>query len=162
MKRHLLASMCLVLATGCTSNDQPDIPNGIVVVGKIVRSGKPLELKNANIGVETIELAVVPLNTTNPGAGTEYAMAAADGSFRIEGPGRGVSPGKYRLAVFYRNDGVSSDGLNGAFSETSSPIEFDVPEDEMGGEVDLEEIDLDNYQQASSDDVNSEANAESN
>ena len=109
-----------------------------------------MELKNAEIGVETLEIAVVPADDRNA-ANTEYALASPDGSFRVEGPGRGVAPGKYRLAVFHRNDGVMSDGLNGAFSEKSSPIEFEISEDQVGGEFDLKTIDLDEVAKPSED-----------
>jgi hypothetical protein len=75
----------------------------------------------------------------------ESAHVAVDGSFRLEGPGRGIKPGRYKLAVYQRDRGPGSDLLAGAFSEKNSPIEVDIPEDRRGRKHDLGVIELDDH-----------------
>lgn len=133
-------AVCL-LATGCGGGYTPD--TGVIVTGKIVKGGKPLEVPNRDIGLGNVEVLVVPLDPTAESAEPFSDLAQEDGSFRILGKGRGVSPGKYRLAVHQQDQGFGSDMLQGAFSETKSPIEIDVPADKVGGTLDLGVIDLD-------------------
>jgi hypothetical protein len=59
------------------------------------------------------------------------------------GPGAGISPGKYKLAVLQHDQGPGSDLLKGAFSRDKTPIRIEIPPAKLGGTHDLGVIDLD-------------------
>ncbi len=158
---HLLAcavAAALLVAAGCSSG--PKIEVGVIVKGKLVQDGQVIRSKSTEPtppGVEENALEVIfyPIGETK----TDQFYAdynIEDGSFVFEGRGKGIPPGKYRLVVtqsealaggFDYDPGeadsrAATDMFGGAFSHAKSPFEFDVPEDKVGGELDLQTIDL--------------------
>lgn len=136
-----LTLVCICALAGCSSGYQP--PKGVTVVGVIVKDDKPLVVPNREVGLGSVEIILVPqAEAVAAGAEPFSTQAAEDGSFSVIGPGQGIMPGKYRLAVYQRDQGPSSDQLNGEFSEANSPIEVDVPASKAGGKHDLGKLDL--------------------
>lgn len=127
---------CLLLS-GCG----PSIPKGVVVKGKVVKAGQPMQVQRRDIGLGMVELHLVPKQ--GDAEGIERALATEDGSFTFAGPGKGVKPGEYRLAIFHREMGPPGDLLNGAFSDQASPIIVHLAADKVGTTLDLGTIDLD-------------------
>ena len=116
---------------------------GVIVRGRIVKSGQPLVVPNREVGLGNVEVILVPIGGGNAGRGTGSRVGAEDGSFEIVGPGLGVRPGTWRLAVYQQDQGYGSDMLEGAFSEEASPITIEVPADER--KTDLGTIDLGSF-----------------
>jgi hypothetical protein len=133
----VLGCVCLV-ALGCGGYKPPE---GLLVKGKILKGGKPLEVTRPDVGLGFVEVRLVPLDDAAKKHGAESCHAEQDGSFTIIGAGKGVSPGKYRLAFFHFKEGFGRDELDGAFSDTKSTLEVVVPADKSGP-VDLGTIDL--------------------
>jgi hypothetical protein len=110
-----------------------------------------LEVPHREVALGSVEVQLVPagLATLAPGEETtlqiENTSADADGNFEIVAGGRGVPPGQYRLAVYQHDRGYDSDRLAGAFSAKKTPIEIDVPEDKLGGSLDVGTIDLNDH-----------------
>lgn len=132
-----LGAVCVLLA-GCGGAQTG--PKGVTVTGTIVKDGKPLDVPNREAGLGNVLVSLVPLGPSPKAA--EHALAGKDGSFKILGPGRGIPPGKYRLAVQQQDRGPGSDMLKGRFSEKSSPVEVEIPADKLDGAHDLGPIDL--------------------
>lgn len=144
-RRWNSAALCFVAATwasaiGCSGN--PPVDQGVIVKGKLVNDGKPLEVPNREIGLGRVELQLIA-----PGAGGELEAAEAlpDGSFEFLGPGKGVKPGEYKLVVLQQDKGFGSDMLEGKFNEVNSPIKVSVPADKLGATHDLGVVDLKTY-----------------
>jgi hypothetical protein len=115
----------------------------VIVAGKVLKGGQPLAVPRADVGFGMIEVALVPENASiGP---RETATASSDGSFEVLGMGKGVPPGRYKLAIFQRDKGVDSDALEGAFSDEKTPISVDVTKDKLGGKLDMKVIELDSY-----------------
>jgi hypothetical protein len=134
-------SLSLVILAGC-STGAPAPPSGVTVVGKIVKGGQPLQAERLPPGEFIGEVTFVPLAT---GGSREQEPLKVDGSFQEAGLGKGIAPGKYRVAVLHFIRGRGTDGLAGAFSEQASPITIDVPTDKIGGTFDVQTIELDDF-----------------
>lgn len=132
---------CLLAWTGC-GDGNPPVQKGVVVKGKIVRDGKPLEVPNRDIGLGRVELLLIMPGT---GGELESALAEPDGTFVFMGPGKGVAAGSYKLVVLQQDKGFQSDMLEGAFSEANTPIQVTIPQDKLGDTHDLGTIDLATY-----------------
>jgi hypothetical protein len=130
---------CLTVA-GCSSNPTP--PAGATVTGKVVKGGSPLTAERLPPGELPAEVVLVPESSS---ATAERARLQADGTFTTKGAGRGVLPGKYKLAVYHYIKGRGSDGLGGKFSEKNTPITIEIPESKRNGTHDLGTIELDQY-----------------
>ena len=142
------ASLCMVatlcLLAGCSGGYTP--PEGVTITGVLVKGDKPLDVPNRQVGLGIVELILIPqAEAKAAGAESFTTVVAEDGSFSVIGPGQGIMPGKYRIAVYQRDQGPGTDMLQGAFSETNSPIEVDIPAAKSGGKHDLGKIDLDTY-----------------
>ncbi len=136
-RRSMILLLAALLAAGC---DGYKPPKGVVVTGKVVKDGKPLEVPRRDVGLGSVEVRIVPMGDETQKRGIETSHAEKDGTFKIVGAGRGVPPGKYRVAVLHQNQGFGSDALNGAFSDTKSPIEIEVPK--SGGSFDVGTLEL--------------------
>jgi hypothetical protein len=134
----------LVLA-GCGGGYTPE--QGVTVNGTIVKGGQPLQVPRRDVGLGSVEVQLVPTGPAAAGMGLETALVAEDGSFELRGAGRGIPPGKYKMAVYQHDQGPGSDALNGVFSDAKTPIEVEIPEDKIGSTHDLGVIDLDAYAQ---------------
>lgn len=129
---------CLLLA-GCGGGYQP--PQGVVVTGTVLQGGQPLDVPRRDVGLGMVEIKLAPV-AGGPPIGT---LCEEDGSFEIRGAGDGVPAGQYRLAVYQRDQGPTSDKLQDAFSTQNSPIIVDVPQDKLGGTLDMGVVELDKY-----------------
>ncbi len=148
-RRRFLLAMAILGCSGCGGGYSPK--DGVIVVGKVVKGGSPLDVPNREVALGVVELVLVPLSVGEDGSTLpiESTHVEADGSFRLEGPGNGMKPGRYKLAVYQRDRGYGSDLLAGAFSEQNSPIEVEIPADEIGDKHDLGVIELNDYAQKS-------------
>jgi len=118
------------------------VPKGVIVTGTVVQNGKTLDVPNREVGLGNVLISLVPLGQSQAQATVEHAMADKDGAFKVIGRGRGVPPGKYRLAVQQQDRGPGSEMLKGDFSDKTSPMEVAIPADKLGGTHSLGEIDL--------------------
>jgi hypothetical protein len=140
----LLIGLCylaMALLNGCGPSYVT--PQGAKIQGKIVKGGQPLQVPGRESGTGYIEVNMSPADPAQVGQLPDTSgMAAADGSFLIEYE-RGLPPGKYKLAVYQRDQGGDSDQLQGKFSRQNSPIIVDIDKSKIGGTIDLGTIDLD-------------------
>jgi hypothetical protein len=141
---------CLMLLAGCRrSTYTPDV--GVIVKGTILQGGVPLDVPRRDVGFGRVDVQLVPAEMLALAEGEETSLqvesgqANEAGAFEIRGGGRGVPPGKYRLAVFQRDQGFDSDALKGAFAPKRTPIEIDVPADKVGSTLDLGTIELSDH-----------------
>jgi hypothetical protein len=135
-----LAVLASWLLAGCGGSGYKP-PEGVIVKGTVLKGGKALEVPRRDVGLGNVIVKLVPV-AGSPGQ-PESSFADDKGAFVMRGPGDGIRPGKYRLAVLQQNQGPGSDLLRGAFSEAKSPIEVDVPANRVGSTHDLGTIDLD-------------------
>ena len=146
MSRGLFVGLSLlVLLAGCGGPKNPEVKPGIVIKGKVLKGGQPLVVPNQDIGVGVIEVMLSPVDA-KPGSEIQTANAKKDGTFELVRAGKGVPAGKYKLAVYQRDQGIESDQLQGAFSKETTPITIDVPEAKTGQTIELDVIELDSYQ----------------
>lgn len=137
-----------VIACLCGCGD-PNAPKpGVTVIGALVKDGVPFVLPGREVGLGDVEVQLVPLALVEAPAGVEtglqreMAVADGEGRFVIKGPGRGVPPGRYRLAILARDKGFESDALEGAFAPERTPVEVDLPETLIGRSFDVGTIDV--------------------
>jgi hypothetical protein len=144
--RVVWLGLVLVATNGCGGT--PAGPPGVTVVGVLMRAGKPFVLPGRDVGLGDVEVHLVPVGLVEAPAGTETGLQAesglADGNgrFEIKGAGRGVPPGRYRVAVFARDRGFQSDALGAAFAPERTPLEIDLPENLVGAVFDVGTVDL--------------------
>lgn len=127
----------LVGFVGCQKGYSPDA--GVIVKGKIVKEKQPLVVTGRDNGTGRVEVKLVPVQQ-GPGTDSATGNAKEDGSFEIVYAGKGVKPGKYKVAV--QQISANVDQLNGQFSDQTTTIVVDVPADKVGKTLDLGEIDL--------------------
>lgn len=138
--------LAFATCAGCAA--QPAAPPGVRVTGVLMRAGKPFVLPGRDVGLGDVEVHLVPLGLVDAAVGAETGLQAesglADGNgrFEIKGAGRGVPPGRYRVAVFARDRGFQSDALGGAFSPARTPLEIVLPEHLLDGVFDMGTVDL--------------------
>jgi len=138
--------LSLAVAAGCAR--PPSAAPGVTVVGALVRAGRPFVLPGRDAGLGDVEVQLVPVGLVGLPAGSESGLqresglADGEGRFVIKGAGRGVPPGRYRLAVFARDQGFQSDALGGAFAPERTSVEIDLPERLIGKVFDAGTIDL--------------------
>jgi hypothetical protein len=111
--------------------------------GRIVKGGQPLQITGPS-GTAWVEVNIFPADAAEASKLADTSVQTeTDGSFFVDYEGRGVPPGKYKLAVFQRNLGPGSDQLNGKFSQQSTTVTVDADSSKVGSTVDLGTIDLD-------------------
>ena len=120
-------------------------PTGVVVKGKVTKGGAPITVPNMDAGTGTVKIELFPVHANaqdqRESAGTN---SKADGSFEISGAGKGIKPGKYKLAIFADpGDGVNRVGDK--FTGSDSPIEVDVSEKNLGRTQDLGTLEVDSF-----------------
>lgn len=139
----IVFGLACLLAAGCGGSGY-NAPKGVIVTGKILKGGKPLEVPRRDVGLGNVEVRLIAIDQqSQANRGAEMASANESGVFKFVGPGQGVAPGKYRLAIFQQTQGMGSDALQGAFNETKSPVEIEVPQNKLGGTLDVGVIELD-------------------
>jgi len=137
----LICIAVLTAIAGCGSGVK--LPKGVIVKGKVLKGGIPLEAPNRAGGSSQIRVLLFPVNAGPQDQRSEaYDLATESGDFSIVYAGYGVEPGKYKLAVLQFLD-PNKDGLEGKFDPENTPMEIDVPSDKVGGTIDVGTIDLD-------------------
>ena len=107
--------LCLLLA-GCGDAK-------LRTLGRVVKGGQPLIPKDN----ESVRVTFVPILANGQPPRDHYFAEynPADGTFRPAGKDKkGMPPGKYRVAVEYKQN--RQDALGGQFDENRSPFVFDV------------------------------------
>ncbi len=145
MSSRWFAGLLLVLlgciTSGCGGG--PTTPGGIIVKGRLLNNGKPMELLRPEAGVGMLQVTLIP---SDGRLGQEGTLADKDGRFEIRGPGNGVPPGGYKLAVRHWKNGMGTkDELDGRFTEEKTPIVVDVPGALIGKTHDLGDLELSSY-----------------
>jgi hypothetical protein len=126
----LTATLCLCLLSGCGGAGR------LNARGRIVKGGTPFTVPDT----EYVRVTFFPVTADGKPPKNTYAATynGADGTFRAVGPdGKGVPPGKYRIAVAHEGK-RRNDLFRGAYDGDRSPFVFDV--DARSGEI---VIDLD-------------------
>ena len=103
--------------------------------GRLVKGGQPLVAKEG----EVIQVTFVPVPADGKPPADFYFAATdqATGTFRPAGKdGRGMPPGKYRVAVEVMKK--KKDQLGGRFDAEKSPFVFDVADESTVIEIDLD------------------------
>jgi hypothetical protein len=140
----LLGCICclaVILVAGC--GPKYSTGAGVKLKGRIVKGGQPLQITGPS-GTAWVEVNIFPANAAEASKLADTSVQTEpDGSFFIDYEGRGVPPGKYKLAVFQRNLGPGSDQLNGKFSQESTTLTVDADSSKVGSTVDLGTIELD-------------------
>jgi hypothetical protein len=128
--------ICLVLvlvATGVAGCGRGD--GKLNVIGKVLKGGAPLTVPEE----EYVRVTFFPV--TEDGSAPKNTYAAifnrGDGTFRaLGGDGKGVPPGKYRIAIEYLKNG--RDALKGAYDGDRSPFVFEVNRKTKSLTIDLD------------------------
>jgi len=98
-------------------------------VGRVLDNGLPIKAKTDNLppGDPGMRVIFIRLGGVKAGEETEaQIISAADATFELIGAdGKGIEPGKYRVAVTLGPFG-SADQLGGKYTREKSPIEIDV------------------------------------
>jgi hypothetical protein len=104
--------------------------------GKVANAGQALQVSNPMVGwVEVTFTAIGEDGKAKPG---EKFSARADqtGAFTIPGRlGKGLTPGKYRIAVRQWDPYPQTDKLNGKFDENNTKITREVGKGDL--DIDL-------------------------
>ena len=145
MRLRRIAALLFMVGTsflaGCGGT--PSAPKGVVLTGRLLNDGKPMELVRPDVGLGMVE---VILFSDNPAVPREFGKTDKEGRFEIRGPGNGVQPGSYKLAVRHWKEGKGTkDELDGRFTAEKTPIVIEVPAKNVGGKHDLGEIELTRY-----------------
>ena len=143
MRLFQIASVVgVVLLMGCGGYKAA---KGVVVVGKVTKGGAPITVPNMESKTGTVKIELVPVHA-NPQdqREAEGTLGETDGSFKISGAGKGVMPGKYKLAIF-ADPGDGLNQLGDKFTGTNSPIEVEVSDAKLGGTQDLGSIEVDSF-----------------
>lgn len=145
MHLRRFASLLLIVAgltlVGC--GGAPAAPKGVILTGRLLNKGQAMELVRPDVGLGMVE---VTLLSNNPAIPREFGKTDKDGRFEIRGPGNGVQPGSYKLAVRHWKEGKGTkDELDGRFTAEKTPIVIEVPEKKVGDKLDLGDIELSTY-----------------
>lgn len=136
---HRLASFSVfALLAGAMSGCGPSDPAGSMVTGRIVENGQPIPAPRADVGVGIVEVQLIPVGDP-PGRSIESSGATGDGKFQLVGPGSGIAPGEYEVALF-KKESDNQDYFKGKFAAGKSPIRVTIPADKA--DHDLGDIDV--------------------
>lgn len=132
-KQSHLASAALlgfILLSGC-SKDSGVAEGRTKPRGRILENGLPIKVETTDLPPGDPGLQVTFIKLGGVDAGTEYNARitdAANGSFDLIGAdGKGIPPGKYRVAITLAPFGSESqDRLKGKYSRERSKIEVEV------------------------------------
>jgi hypothetical protein len=129
----------LALLTGCGGFTPEE---GVVVTGKVTQGGQPINNPRTPVGYGGVEVQFI-------GSTAEQARSSAfcddSGNFEMTYAGKGIPPGKYKVAITIHGEGPGRDKLEGKLDETNSTIEIDVPQDKMGGKHDVGAIEVNDH-----------------
>ncbi len=145
-----LAGLLCCSAIGCSGNANPEVPEGVVLTGQVLQDGEPLKMDRPDVALGRVEIQFYPVNDVND-TGMEATELDTKGNFKLLGPGKGIAPGRYKVAIYHDQTGYGEDALKGTFSEEATPIEISIPEDQVGGTHDLGTIELTDYDSEAAD-----------
>lgn len=113
-------------------------PTTYRVTGRLVNNGQPVTVPATEAALGSVQIRFLLLAEDGTADGYSFdAPTDAEGAFSVQGAtGRGIPPGKYRIAV-YQYDPYPIDKLRGAFAEEKTPIVREIT-----GSTDLGTIDL--------------------
>jgi hypothetical protein len=114
----IIAVLGPLFVVGCGSSD-----GKLNITGKILKGGTPMTVPEE----EYVRVTFFPVTADNGPPKNTYAATfeRRRGTFRAEGgDGKGIPPGKYRVAVEHVKKG--GDSLKGAFDGDRSPLIFDI------------------------------------
>jgi hypothetical protein len=131
--RSLLLSFLLVavlLAGGCGSK------KGVTLTGQLLVDGKPYAAPEKT----DVNITFTPVDTTAklPACLAEYKRETGD--FTVQGAvrGRGIQPGKYKVAVTASDySSGKGDVFKDAFSEAKTPLSYEVTASSQSIVIDL-------------------------
>jgi len=112
-------------------------PRRVIVKGRVVEGGKPLELKGDQFkaGAIGVEVTFYPIDTAGKVDQTKQSYGTRireDGTFQLDGElGKGIPVGKYKVALrfsdpMYRTPKGQGDRWEGKFALDKTPFSFDV------------------------------------
>lgn len=137
--RSVWVVACVLLAmmfsaVGCGKSG----PKTVRVTGRVLLNGQPLTVTPTEAQLGGVQLRFIELGPDGAPSGPSFSTnAKPDGTFNVLGiGGRGLPPGKYRIAV-YQYDPYPEDKLTGRFSDERSPIVRQIDADTDLGEIDL-------------------------
>lgn len=112
-------------------------PRRVIVKGRVMEGGKPLELKGDEfkagaVGVEVTFYPVDAAGKVDAGKQSYGTRVREDGTFVLDGElGKGIPVGKYKAALafrdtMYRSPKGQGDRWEGKFALDKTPFTFDV------------------------------------
>ncbi len=137
-KTQLLCLFLMSMLMGCGG---APVEKTYSVSGTITDNGDPLQVAGADIGVGMVQVLFY-LQKPDGTQAEEWESAKVDaaGKFTLLGKdGRGIKPGKYRIAVRQWDPYPQTDKLGGMFDEKNSPIIRDISENTTI-EIDLAKV----------------------
>ena len=118
-----------LLGSGCGKKPGGTAEGRTKPKGRILENGLPLKAKAENLppGDPGMTITFIKLGTADAGQETNALItSAADASFELIGAdGKGIAPGKYRVAIALAPVG-NPDLLRGRYSRENSKIEVEV------------------------------------
>jgi hypothetical protein len=133
LRRVGLAVLFAAAAAGCGSDVGKTAAGKTKPKGRILENGLPIKLNTQNLPPGDPGLQVTFIRIGSVEAGEEIQariISAAEGTFELIGnEGKGINPGKYRVAITLAPFG-SADQLKGKYSREKSKIEVEVKEGE--------------------------------
>lgn len=104
----------------------------VTVKGKLTKDGQPLEVSDRG----AVMITFIPyVEGGSEAAEGHSAPVMKDGSYHVLGRyGKGIAPGKYRIAVQHLDPYPRNDKLKGEFSTSQSPIIREV----TGADLDID------------------------
>lgn len=105
------------------------------------------------VALGRVEVQFYPTIDVND-SGMEATEVDTEGNFQLLGPGRGIPPGKYKVAIFHDQTGYGEDVLQGVFSEENTPIEITILEQSVGSVFKLGDIELSDYDTSAKSEAN--------
>lgn len=119
----------LAVVIGCSKKDT--LPGRTKAKGRILENGLPIKVNVSNLPPGDPGLQITFIRIGSVEAGDEYdarIIDAAQGTFELIGAeGKGIPPGKYRVAITMAPIG-SEDVLKGKYSREKSKVEVEVEE----------------------------------
>ncbi|MFM9069059.1 MAG: hypothetical protein ACKOUR_17260 [Planctomycetota bacterium] len=133
--RLVVLILGFLVTTGCGES----VPKGVILKGKVLKGGQPLAVTRPEVGVGWVQIDLIPDGKSDY---TETTRAKPDGSFEFPGEGKGIPPGKYKVAVKHYENGPPNDMLQGAFAWDKTKFTVDVPQDKVGSGFDVGTLDV--------------------
>jgi hypothetical protein len=114
--RYFLVLLCLLPLTACS---KPAGPQMVACQGTLLKDGKPLEVAQREIGVGQVKIDFIPADATGPTPQSFGATVDPKGNFSVPG---GMTPGKYKVAVYQWDPYPNVDKLQGAFAPDKTSL----------------------------------------